>query len=98
VLAVLYTSPTFQKAVSNRLLLPAERAAAANALIASEPFVRRVMDVTADEEMSAQIIGELKDSIDQYLSELTDSPQARDRRELEKFVSGQPAKVTTAPK
>jgi hypothetical protein len=95
VLATLYTMPSVQKLTTNRVLGPAERAAIANTLIASEPFTRRVLEVTGDETMAGQIISEAKDSIDQYLSELTDSPEARDRRELEKLISGQPAKVTT---
>lgn len=92
--ATLWTTELGTKLMSNRLLTPAESAAVANTLIASEPFARRLVEVTGDESTAGQIVGELKDSIDQYLSELTDSPEARDRRELEKLMSGQPAKVT----
>lgn len=93
-ISMLYTSELGTKLISNRAIGPAEASAIANALIASEPFVRRVTDTVADESTAGQIVGELKDSIDQFLSELTDSPEARDRRELEKFASGQKAKVT----
>jgi hypothetical protein len=93
--ATLWTTELGTKLVSNRVLSPAESAAVANTLIASEPFARRILEVTGDETTAGAIVGELKDSIDQVMSELTDSPEARDRRELEKLISGQPAKVTT---
>lgn len=92
--SILYTSELGTKLAANRMFGPAEASAIANTLIASEPFARRLMEVTGDDRLAGQIMGELKDSIDQVMSELTDSPEARDRRELEKLMSGQPAKVT----
>lgn len=98
-LATVYTLAPIQKLITNRAFSPSQTATLANALIASEPFVRRVVETLGDETKAGQLLDDLKNSIDRYVGELKgdDSPGARRAAETEKFVRGEPARMRITP-
>jgi hypothetical protein len=97
ILATAYTSELGHKLISNQKIGPAESAAFANILIASEPFIRRATD-TFGPEMAKEIVADAKESINRFVSDLMaeqgqDSPQKREAAETAKFMRGEPAKM-----
>lgn len=101
--STIWTDKAFTKFISNKVYTPAESAALANILIASEPFTRRLTEVLGDQvsgigiEKAGTIINELKSSIDRWVNEQSDSPAARDAAELGKVARGEPANVRIQP-
>lgn len=95
--ATVWTDKAFTKIISNRVFGPEETAAAANALIASEPFLSRLYTTVGDETKVGTIVNELKDSIDRFVAERIESPQGRERAELGRLTRGEPANVRIQP-
>lgn len=98
--ALLYTSEPINKLITNRLVGPEEAAVIANGLIASEPFVRRAT-MAFGPEYAKSVIGELKDSIDKYVTKLqaANEPRRRERAATQRFIQGQnqPMNIQTQP-
>lgn len=65
--AVFYTSRIGEGILLNKAFTPKETTALANSLIASQPFIERVVDVVGDEDAAYSIVNDLKRSIDKTL-------------------------------
>jgi hypothetical protein len=92
-MATVWTDKAFTKIISNRVFSPAETAVLANTMIASEPFLRRIYEVTGDETIAGTVVNELKDSIDRFVAEIAESPQGREVAEIRKLARGEAASV-----
>ena len=88
ILAEIYTAPVVKKALANTLMGPKESAVLANALIASEPFTRHMID-TYGADAAKSIASDAKRSIDRFLQEDT-QPSEKDsqKEELYRFLQG----------
>lgn len=88
-ISMAYMSDWGTKFAGNEVFTSAKTAAIANALIVSEPFVARAVQ-TLGPETAEKFITDLKGSIDKFVMTLTtDSPENRQRRELEKVGRGE---------
>jgi len=88
-ISMAYMSDWGTRFAGNEVFTSAKTAAIANALIVSEPFVTRAVQ-TLGPETAEKFITDLKGSIDKFVMTLTtDSPENRQRRELEKVGRGE---------
>jgi hypothetical protein len=99
--ALAYTSKPGVAVIGNTVMSPARSAAAANFLIASEPFVRRAVE-TFGSEGARNIISEAKSSIDKVVNGLTedrkrDTPANRQSQAIDDFLNGKSAPVRVSP-
>lgn len=85
-MAIGYTSEPVKKLLINQVEGPMETAAFANALIASEPFIKELRAVFGQDSALA-IVGDLKQSIDKFVQQDT-QPSAKDAQmnELIQFL------------
>jgi hypothetical protein len=75
------------KVITNRAFDAEASAVAANTLIASEPFLRSATEAFGP-DMAKSMVAEVKDAIDKYVMELSDSPRGRERAATQQFMQG----------
>lgn len=87
--AALYLDPRIAKLVTNQRFSGPETAAIANTLIASEPFLRNLVDITGDEIVAGEVVSNLKQSIDRFVDEWQQSPAGRESEATARFLGGE---------